>query len=96
MEMHLAVGQSADRLAVLADVRDQHHRRMIAHELFGVDHRRWTEFFREANLVLLAQLLTTQEDDKVPMPGVLDLRESIIVDLLAQIDADNLDAQSRG
>jgi hypothetical protein len=53
-------------------------------------------FFREANLVLLAQLLTAQKDDEVAVPGVPDLREGIIVDFLAQIDADDLDAQSRG
>ena len=68
---------------------------MIAHELLGVDHRRGTEFFREANLVLLAQLLTAQEDDEIPMPGVSDLREGVIVDLFAQIDADDLGAQRR-
>ena len=67
---------------------------MIAHELLGVDHRRWTEFFREANLVLFAQLLTTQKDDEVPMPGVSNLLEDVILDLLAEIDADDFGAQS--
>ena len=69
---------------------------MSAHELFGVDHRRWTEFFREANLILFAQLLTAQKDDEVPVPGVSNLLEDVILDLLAQIDADDLGAQSRG
>ena len=69
---------------------------MIAHELFGVDHRRRTEFFREANLILFGQLLTAQKDDEVAVPGVSNLLEDVILDLLAQIDADDLDAQSRG
>ena len=69
---------------------------MIAHELFGVDHRRWTEFFREANLVRFAQLLPTQKDDEVAVPRVSNLLEDVILDLLAQIDADDLGAQSRG
>ena len=69
---------------------------MIAHELFGVDHRRWIELFREANLVRFAQLLTAQKDDEVAVPRVSNLLEDVILDLLAQIDADDLGAQSRG
>src|SRR5262249_2962513 len=68
---------------------------MIAHELLGVDHRRGAEFFREANLVPLAQLLTAQEDDEAPVPGVSDVREGVIVYLFAQIDTDDLGAQRR-
>src|SRR5262245_61489994 len=79
----------------LADVGDQHHGGMVAHELLGVDHRRWTEFFREADLIVLAQLLVAQQDDEVRVPGVADLREGAIVDLLPEIDPDDLGAQGR-
>jgi hypothetical protein len=65
------------------------------HELLGVDHRRRTEFFREADLILLAQLLIAQQNDEVLVPGVADLREGAIVDLLPEIDADDLGAQGR-
>jgi hypothetical protein len=95
VEMHLTVGQGADRLAVFADIRDQHHRRVIAHELLGVDHRRRPKLFREANLVLLSQLLTAQQNHEVLVPGVLDLREGVIVDVPAQVDADDLGTQCR-
>src|SRR5262245_12239479 len=95
VEMHLAVGQGADRLAVLADIGDQHHRGVIAHELLGVDHRRRPELLCEANLVVLAQLLSAQQNDQVLMPGVSDLRENRLVELAAQVDPHDLGAECR-
>jgi hypothetical protein len=93
--MHLAVGQGADRLAVLSDIRDQHHRGMIAHELLGVDYRRRSKLLGETDFVLLAQLLVAQEDHEVLVPGVPNSREGEIVDLAAQIDTDDLGAERR-
>src|SRR4029450_5649530 len=70
-------------------------RGVIAHELLGVDHRRRPEFFGEANLVLLAQLLIAQQNHEILVPGVLDLREGVVGDVPAQVDADDLGAQRR-
>ena len=96
MKMHLAVGQGADRLPVLADVGDQHHRGVVAHELLGMDHRRRPELFRETNLVLLAQILTAQHNDEVLVPSVANLREHPRVDVIAQINTENLGPECRG
>ena len=65
MEVHLAVGQSANRLAVLADIGDQHNCGMLLHELFGVNYRGRAEAFREADFVLLRQVLIAQENDEI-------------------------------
>ena len=80
VEVHLAVRQGADRLAVLADVRDQHDGGVTAHELLGVDHGRRPEHFREADLILLAQLLIAQQDHEMLVPGVPDLRADVFID----------------
>jgi hypothetical protein len=95
MEMHLAVGQGADRLAVLADVGDQHHRGVVAHELLGMDDRRRPEFFREPDLVFLAQILTAQHNDEILVPGVAYLREAAGIDVITQVDTENLGPQCR-
>jgi hypothetical protein len=95
VEVHLPVRQGADRLAVLADVRDQHDRGVAAHELLGVDHSRRPEHFRETDLIPFAQLLVAQQDDEMPVPGVPELRAGLFIDVLAQIDADDLGAQRR-
>ena len=95
MKMHLAVGQRADQLAVLADVRDQHDGGMAADELRGVNLGWRPEFFREADLVLLAQVLVAQENDQVLVPDFPDLREGAVVELPAQIDADDFGADCR-
>jgi len=68
---------------------------MAAHELLGVDLRGRSEFCREPDLVLLAQLLIAQQNDEVLVPGVPDKREETVVDLLPQVDADDLGAQRR-
>ena len=95
MEMHLAIGQGADRLAVLTDIGDQHHRRVAAHELLGVNLRGRAEFCRETDLILLGQLLIAQQNEEVLVPGIPNVREDIVVDLLPQVDADDLGAQRR-
>jgi len=68
---------------------------MVAHELLGMDHRRRPEFFREANLVLLAHVLTAQHNDEVLVPGIANLREDLRIDVIAQVDTQNLRAQCR-
>ncbi len=95
VEVHLAVRQGADRLAVLADVRDQHDGGVAAHELLGVDHGGRPEHFREADLILLAQLLIAQQDHEMLVPGVPDLGADVFIDVLAQIDADDFGAERR-
>jgi hypothetical protein len=93
VELHLAVRQRADRLAVLAHVGDQHHRRMRAHELFGMDLGRRAEAFSKPNLIVFGQLLAAQQDDQMLMPGIEHVPGKRIVDGIAQIDADNFRAK---
>ena len=94
VELHLAVRQGADRLAVFADVGDQHHCRMLrADELRRVDFRRRAEALGEADLIVLGQRLVAQQDDQMLVPGTEDLLKTRIVEGLAQIDADNLRAE---
>ena len=56
----------------------------------------WPEALGKADLVLFAQLLFTQQDDQVVVPGGEDLCKGLIIDLAAQVDADDLGAQCRG
>ncbi len=93
MEVHLAVGQSADRLAILADIGDQHHRRIAGREPPRVAHGERSETFGESDLVLLRELLIAQENDEVLVPDVQHLRSKPIVHRLAQIDSDDFGAQ---
>src|SRR5262249_32912291 len=61
-----------------------------------MDHRWRPELFREANLVLLTQILTAQHNDEILVPGVANLREHARVDVIAQIDAENLGPECQG
>ena len=93
VELHFAVGQRADGLAVLANVGDQHHRGMAVHELPGVDDGKRTETLGKADLILLAQVLVAQEDDEALVPCRQNLRKCSVVNVSAQVDIDDLRAQ---
>jgi hypothetical protein len=92
MKVHLAIGQRPDQLAVLTDVGDQHHRRIAGGETPCVTDGRRPKPLPEANLVILAQMLIPQQDDERLVPNVLDLREELIVERLAQVNPEDLRA----
>ncbi len=94
VEMHLAVGQRADRLAVLADVRNEHHGRMLdAERATGGDLRGRTERLGEAHLRVLVERLVAQQDHQMLMPGVEEFLLERLVDRIAQVDAQDLGAE---
>ena len=95
MKLHLAVGQRANRLAVLANVRDQHDRGVGANVFPGVDHRRRTKALGEADLILLGELLVPQQDHEVLVPGGENLLEGLIVEARAQIHSRDFGPQGR-
>ncbi len=95
MEVHLAVGERADRLAVFADIGDEHYRGMAAYELRRMNLGRWAEHLGEANLVLFGEMLIAQQDDEVLVPDVAHLRDGSVVERVAQVDADDLGAERR-
>ena len=101
MELHFAVGQRADRLAVLADVRHQHDFGMLHIGGFGA-HRggarpalQRAEALSQAHLILFAQDLIAEQDDEMVAPSGGDAREGLVVDRPRQVDAANLRAERR-
>ena len=99
VEIHFAVGQRADELAVLADVGHQ-HREVAMLDTGFVAGRRWpvarfqnTEMFCEADLLVLGQFLISEHDHEVPMPGVEDGRDRLRRWLFPQVDAEDFGAQ---
>ncbi len=102
MEMHLAVGERADELTVLADVRDQHR------ELGVLDLRGFVaglrrpsallqhpEMPREADLLLLGQCLAAEHDDEMFMPDREDVGDRLRRQLVPKIDAQNFGTERR-
>ena len=69
MEEHLAVGQRADRLAVLADVRDQHDRGMsLRRAARRMRQGQRPEYLGITRLVVLAQLLPAHQQHRMVVP----------------------------
>src|SRR5262249_16396069 len=102
VETHLALGQRADRLTVLADVRDHHDAGQdfgisLREELWGPAwHALLAEIAGDADQVLLRQLLVGEDDDDVVEPGLIDRLDRVLVGLLAQVKAPNLSPDMRG
>jgi hypothetical protein len=102
VEHHLAVGQGADRLAVLADVRDQHDAgqdlRIAFREEFWwpARHALFAEIAGDADQILLRQLLLREDDDDVVEPRLVDRLNGGLVRLLTQIEAADLRADVFG
>ena len=93
---HFAVGQRADRLAVLADVRDQHDGGMLGAECStGSDLCRRAKRLRKAHLSVFVEHLVAQQDHQMPVPDVEELLLACFVDRIAQVDAHNLGAERR-
>ncbi len=102
MEHHLAVGQRADRLAVLADVGDQHdagqQARIALGEILGRPAER-ADLAKKARCphqIFLRQILLGKDDDEMIEPGLVDCPNGLRVGLLAQIDAAQLRADMLG
>src|SRR4029450_5804676 len=92
MENHLAVGQGADRLAVLADVGDQHdpgqQARIALGKIFGRPGQlaELAEVAGHAEQILLRERLAGKDDDEIE-PGPIDGADGLLVGLFAQIEA---------
>src|SRR5262249_52545104 len=93
MEHYFAVGQGADRLAVLADVGDHHDAGQQLRIALGKVFR-WprqlaelAEIAGRADQVLLRQLLAGKDDDEMIEPSIVDGADSVLVRLFAQIEA---------
>src|SRR5215510_10151122 len=96
VEMHLAVRECADRLAVLADVRDEHHGGMLdAEGAAGGDWCRRAEHLGKAHLRVLIERLVAQQDHQILMPGVEKRLLERVVDRIAQVDTQDLGAERR-
>ena len=96
VELHLAVRQRADRLPVLADVRNQHHGGMLDAEAAAGGHRRRrTEHLGKAHLRVLVQRLVAQQDHQILVPGVEKFLLERLVDRIAQVDSHDLGAERR-
>src|SRR5262249_2122909 len=92
-KLHFAVGQRAYRLALLANVGDQHHRGMAAHELLGMNDCRRPEPPGKTHLVVLAQRLIAQKNDEVLVPGGKHLRKNSITERAVQRDANDFGSE---
>jgi hypothetical protein len=96
MKVHLAIRQRADQLPVLADIGDQHHRRVRGGEPFGVRYGGRSKTRPEPHLIVFIELLIAKENDEVPVPGVQHLRKQRVAHGLAEVDADDFGPDARG
>ena len=102
MEHHLAIRQRADRLAILADVGDQHDAWQNLGVSLGKEFRRparhslLAEIAGNADEVLLGELLSREHDHKVIEPSLVDRLDGVVIGLLAQIDPAQLRADMLG
>ena len=94
VEVHFPVGQGADRLPILADVRDQHHGRMLyAERTTGCDPRRRAECLGKPHLGILIEGLVAEQDHQMLVPGVEDPLPERAADRIAQVHAQNFRAE---
>ena len=95
MKHHLAVGQRADRLAVFADVRDQHdagqHARIALGKIFRrpVQLAKLAEIPGHPNEIFLRQALAGKNDHEVIEPGLVNGADGLVIRLVAQIEPAN-------
>ena len=98
MEHHLAVRQRADRLAVLADVRDHQDSRQDLVEARREELRRAAdvsevaEIRRDAQQVFLRQLLAAHDEHDMVEPDLVDEFDRRLVERLREVDAAHLRA----
>src|SRR6202035_2251562 len=92
VEPHLAVGKLADRLAVLADIGNQHDRarRLVRGRKNRARQR--PKIAGEAYLRLLGNILIAKQQDVVLEPRLLHSIESRSVQQLRQVDTLDFDA----
>ena len=91
MEHHFAIGQRADGLAVLADVADQHHVGAVFVQLrrFRTGARAGSEraeFFGEYPLLVVGNILVTEQKDLMFVPGIEQRARGLRIYLITQID----------
>ncbi len=95
VEHHLAVGQRSDRLAVLADVRNEHDPRQEPRIALGEELRRPTrhahlaEIAGDADQVFLLELLVRENDHEVIEPGPIDRLDGFVVGHVMQVQPAN-------
>src|SRR5262249_40747510 len=98
VEVHLAIRQRPDGLAVLADVRDHHDvgqqpRISLGEELLRARQRRdLAEITCHPDQILLRETLATKQEDEVVEPRLVDRLHGLGVELVAQVDAADLGA----
>src|SRR5712691_4281338 len=91
VEHHLAVRQRSDRLAVLADVRNEHdpgqEPRIALWEesCRSTRHAHLAEIAGDADEVFLLELLIRENDHEVIEPGLIDRLDGVVVGLVAQV-----------
>ena len=102
MEVHLAVGQCPDGLAVLTDVGDHHdvgmHAIIPGRTELGRTRQRseFAEIAGHADLVVLRELLAAEHQDRMIEPSLANLRDDIRFEHLAQINAADFGADVPG